>query len=331
VPVASEPSSRFGTSGRKLKQRHLRPLTRTHGVLRRLSPIHPFIKAGSISNQCCASQHGRAAVGIPFRFGLAAATLISAASIHANAAVFASGYVASQTSGLNSGYNDPTKALGGPTLMTDVGTSFQSVVSPFNPAYAGTDIVGIGGGGQLTLQFPNEVTVGAGNEIGVFAYAFLVDSDGLGDNYNPAQIYGPGQASVYVSNDGSNWLPISGAPIAFNSPYNAYTDATGPYQSTPGSHVADFGVPFAHVLSDFNGKTFAQTLALFGTSGGGTWLSLSSSGLSEVDYIQFRVPQGSTLNIDAVSINNNAVGAAVPEPASFFGVGASLFLLKRRR
>jgi hypothetical protein len=270
-------------------------------------------------------------VGVLSRFGLATAALVSVVGIQARAAVFASNYDPSQTSGLSATLNDPTRALGAPTLITGIGSPFQSVVTPFNPAYEATDIVGIGSGGQLTLQFPNMVNIGGGNEVGVFTYAFYQDSDGLGDNYNPAQLFATGQASVFVSNDDATWHSISPTPIAFDKPYNAYSDVTSPYQATAGSVVADDGIPFTHALTDFNGKTFSQTMALFGTSGGGTWLNLAGSGLSQIDYIQFRVPQGASLNIDAVSINNNDVGAAVPEPASFAAIGAGMLLIARRR
>ena len=67
-------------------------------------------------------------------------------------------------------------------------------------------------------------------------------------------------------------------------------------------------------------------------------LNLAPSGLSQVDYIQFRVPDdnnASTHNelvVDAVSINNNAVGAPVPEPGMAVAMASFvLALLDRRR
>jgi hypothetical protein len=269
-------------------------------------------------------------------FALAAAGFVGLFHVRSQAAVFASAYDASQTSGLISGYDDPTKALGGPTLIIEPGSQFQGILTPFDPPFAGTDLVGIGGGGQLTLQFPNLVNVGGGNEVGVFSNVFLQDADGSGDNSNPAMAYGSGaygggHASVYVSADDKTWFPISSSPATFDNPANGYLDATDPYQANPGNQLADFGIPFTHSISDFNGLDFAQTLALFGNSGGGTWLNLAGSGLSQIDYIQFRVPQGDELVVDAVSINNNDVGAAVPEPTSLAAIGMGVLVIVRRR
>jgi len=254
----------------------------------------------------------------------------------AGATVFASAYVPAQTSGLVSPFDNPGAAVGGPNGLTGVGTKFLGVLSPFNPAYEPKDIVKIGPGGQLTLQFPDFVRVGGGNEVGVVSNNFLVDASGSGANTNPAQVFGSGvpgggTAEVLVSDDGANWHSIGAH--TFDEPANYYQDAASPYQSTPGNNPADFGVPFTHPISDLNGLDWPHTLALFGSSGGGTWLDLGASGLSQIDYIQFRAPSGGgALVIDAVSVNNSDVGAPVPEP---MGVGAILLsvaaLWRRRR
>lgn len=253
----------------------------------------------------------------------------------AGATVFASGYVPSQTSGLVSPFDNPAAAVGAPNGLTGVGTMFPSVLSPFNPAYEPKDIVKIGAGGQLTLQFPEFVRVGGGDEVGVVSNNFLVDASGNGTNTNPAQVFGSGapgggSAEVLVSADGTSWHSIG--THTFDEPANYYQDAASPYQAAPGSTPADFGVPFTHPISDFNGLDWAHTLAIFGQSGGGTWLDLAASGLSQIDYIQFRVPSGSgALVIDAVSVNNNDVGAAAPEPATAGIVIFSIAGLWRKR
>src|SRR6185312_15741161 len=74
---------------------------------------------------------------------------VLALSSSAGATIFASSYVSSQTSGLVSGFGNPQAALGAPNGLTGVGTPYQGILSPFNPAYDPTDIVEIGGGGQL--------------------------------------------------------------------------------------------------------------------------------------------------------------------------------------
>ena len=247
----------------------------------------------------------------------------------ASATVFASSVVANQSSGFVSPWTNPQAALGAPSLLNGVGTDFQSVLSPFNPNYEAKDLVEIAPGGQLTLQFPNFVTVGGGNEVGVISSIFMVDSNyPSGLNSTPAQASSSRSAEVLVSDNGTTWHSIG--THVFDHPANGFTDAASPYQATAGTSPADFGIPFTHSTSDFDGKTWAQTLALFGNSGGGSWLDLSSSGLTQIDYIQFRTTSDA-LAIDAVSINNADVGAAVPEPASLAGVLLAGTMLVRRR
>ena len=72
--------------------------------------------------------------------------------------------------------------------------------------------------------------------------------------------------------------------------------------------------------------------AMLNGSGGGTWIDLSPSGLSEVNFIRFVVPDdgiaGTYLPIDAVVASN----VAVPEPATMgVMVTAAGALLRRRR
>ncbi|HSZ54367.1 MAG TPA: hypothetical protein VK797_01810 [Tepidisphaeraceae bacterium] len=252
------------------------------------------------------------------------------------ATVFASNYVPSLTSGLVSGLNDPTAALGPPRGVNGVALGFPNVLDPFNPAFEEQDIVELGPGGVLTLQFPNFVKVGGGLEVGVVSNNLLQDASfPSGVNSNPAVVFGSntpggGQAEVLVSNDGVNFHSIG--VQTFAEPANFYQDVASPYQSTPGNVPADFGIPFTHPISDFNGLNFAQTIALFGPSGGGTWLNLASSGLSQIDYIQFKVPAGSSeFVVDSVAINNADVGAAMPEPAGLSIILAGGLLFLRRR
>ena len=253
----------------------------------------------------------------------------------ARGGVFASGVVEAQSSGFVSPWTDPTAALGAPSRLNGVGSQFPGVLTPFNPNYEAVDIVEINTGGQLTLKFPNFINVGGGAEVGVVSNNFLIDTTGNGDPGPTAGVIGSGvsgggSAEVLVSNDAINWHSLG--VHTFDRPANAYTDETSPYQSTAGNSPSDFGIPFTHPLSDFDNLNFAQTVALFGNSGGGTWLDLGASGLSQVDYIQFKVSTGK-LVIDSVAINNAAVGAAAPEPGVFgmVVIAGGMVLVRRRR
>ena len=266
-------------------------------------------------------------------FALLAAGVALGASV-ARGTVFASGVVGGQSSGFVSPWTNPEVALGAPSRLNGVGSQFQGVLSPFNANYEAADIVEINTGGQLTLQFPNYINVGGGAEVGVVSNNFLIDTTGNGDPGATAGVLGSGvagggSAEVLVSNDGTTWHSIG--IHTFDRPANGYTDVAGPYQPNAGNSPSDFGIPFTHPISDFNGLNFAQTIALFGNSGGGTWLDLAASGLTQVDYVQFKVTTGK-LVIDSVAINNADVGAAVPEPG-VIGVlmaAGGLVLVRRR-
>jgi len=56
-------------------------------------------------------------------------------------------------------------------------------------------------------------------------------------------------------------------------------------------------------------------------SAGGTWLDISTTGLAQVGFIRFTVPENAlsriSLEVDAVSIAGGALGApTVPEPGT---------------
>ena len=62
-------------------------------------------------------------------------------------------------------------------------------------------------------------------------------------------------------------------------------------------------------------------LDLLAGSAGGTWLDISSTGLPQVGYIRFSVPENLaadvSLELDAVSISRDALGGpTVPEPTA---------------
>ena len=86
-----------------------------------------------------------------------------------------------------------------------------------------------------------------------------------------------------VSEDGITWYPVPGSD--FNNPTPIYTDVDGPYTSDTGSNLANFAQPFTDNLSSFDNEDFAGTLGVLNGSAGGTWLDLSSTGLSEVNYV----------------------------------------------
>ncbi len=139
---------------------------------------------------------------------------------------------------------------------------------------------------------------------------------------------------VDVSADGTQWVSLGN--ITFDVPTNGYTDLSDPYGSEPGGVPSDFQKPFLGSLSSFNGLRYSDAsgpdiLESLAGSGGGTWLDISATGLSQVGFIRFSVADDlnteSRLNfeLDAVSIANGAVGSPiVPEPTTIAYCGLSL-------
>jgi len=235
-------------------------------------------------------------------------------------------------------YNVSPSTLGPPESFTGEG-DFPSVVSPFSPPYLRNEIVSVGEGGQITLRLSHfaipQATV---PEIGVFTNVGIFDSDypnGLAGS--PPITLGIDSAEVSVSEDGLSWTSLG--TQNFDIPTNGYTDVTSPFDTSPGSILADFQQPFTSALSDFGGLPYydaggSDMLELLAGSGGGTWLDISGTGLAKVGYIRFAVADdvnsGSSLNfeLDAVSVSHAAMGhLTVPEPTSLALAGLALAML----
>jgi len=227
-------------------------------------------------------------------------------------------------SGVTSGYNDPTAALGAPTTFI----GYQNA-DPFNPPYQSSDIVGIGTGGSLTLQFNTPIQNNPGNPFGldfiIFGHAgFNEDFDTGTATDGSFFTGGTSDVRVSVSADGSTFYTL-------NPSLTPVVDGLFPTDAS--------GNPFLPVnpsltAADFTGLTLAQIEALYGGSAGGAGFDIAwavngsdqSVSLSSIDYVRLDVlGDGTPAYIDAVSV--------VPEPATvallFSGVG--LLWLQRRK
>lgn len=241
------------------------------------------------------------------------------------------------TPGSAASYTTSSSALGKPasTLNTPydywwdnvhyVGVD-QSILTPFNATYNPDHMVAIGAGGELVLHLSTPAAT-TGKTIGVHAAVGLSDASWPGGTNLPvATPYtSPRVAVVSVAQTLENWVSLG--EITFDIPTNYYSAGiTSPASTTtPGTQEADFFKPFLGQLSGFDGTDWTGTLATLDNSAGGTWLDLSGTGLSSVNYIRFAVPTGSadTMFVDAV--------ASVPEPASLGLLAAGGLLLLRRR
>jgi hypothetical protein len=232
-------------------------------------------------------------------------------------------------------YDDPQTARGLPSERHNVPFSFEfdgqqfegiddSILSPINAAYGRNQMVGIGAGGSLTLRLSSPVPTN-GTNLGVHSGSGQ-SWDFSGSTTIPANYTDLRAAEVLVSNDNLTWHTLG--LQTFDAPSNYYSDSVGPFTSTAGTQVANFDQPFLLSPTDFNGKTYAEMLALYANSGGGEWLDLSSvSGdVDAIEFIRFVVP------IDATEVMYVDSVTAIPEPAcTTIGLASTLLLLRRRR
>jgi hypothetical protein len=224
------------------------------------------------------------------------------------------------------GYSQPLTALGSPERFTGEGV-YPGAVTIFNPSWGFDEIVSIGAGGQLTLRFDEPVLDDPTNLYGVdlivFGNAGFISELAAPQIVNPALLFGAGGALIEVSADGLDFEPVNAlADHVF--PTQGYLDV-GPFDTLQGSVLSDFLRPVnpALTLSDFDGLSYEQALALYDGSGGGAPVDIASTGLSSIQFVRISVPAGAQLaaEIDAI--------AAVPEPGSALLILAVLPFLRR--
>ena len=272
---------------------------------------------------------------------LLATAAVSHAAITADAVVSYNPGTGAKSAYWGAPLNVAGSALGIPASNHDVADTFdgpnqvtyadQSVLSPFNAAYAPNSVVSLGAGGHLTLRLSSPGATTGGRTLGVHTGTGLNSVlFSNGQNLDPAGTYTDDRAAVVeVSADNVTWFSLG--QVTFELPSNYYSAGlSGPYGSGPGSVVADFSKPFTGQLSDFSGKDWQGTLDVLAGSGGGTWLDLSAATgagalPSAVQYVRFSLPTGSpeTFVLDAVT--------AVPEPTSLGILLAGALVGLRRR
>lgn len=226
------------------------------------------------------------------------------------------------------GYTTPGMALGSPQRMTGEGTPWPGAVTPFNGAWTTDEVVSVGAGGQLIVSFDEPITNDASHLFGVdfliFGNGFF--NDGNYPNGVAAGLIEEGPFTVSVSADGDDYVEVATNQFDAMFPTLGYLDLSGPYETAPGLVPSDFTKPVDPSLTyaDFDGKTFAEIVALYDGSGGGIPFDISATGLSEVSYVKIEVPDG------AASPEFDAF-AAVPEPNSAALLGAALIAVALRR
>jgi hypothetical protein len=258
-------------------------------------------------------------------FGIALAAFLAASNVQAQFATSVVSFNQGDTTDLVAGYTNSSAALGAPTTYIGYQNS-----DPFNPPYANTDIVGLGAGGSLTVQFSTPILNSPGNPYGIsfmiFGHAGFQITNGnySGGGITDGTFFQGGVATtrVSVSADGVHFYTLdpTRAPNA---------DGLFPIDSN-----GNFLVPVNPALTaaDFAGKDLNGIRALYNGSGGGTGYDLAwaqdsggnSVALSSVDYVRVDVLSGYAY-LDAFSV--------VPEPSvcALAGLGSWWFVFARLR
>ncbi len=264
---------------------------------------------------------------LPTLAGLVAFSLLTAPG-DSRGALFAAAVVDYQP-GSGATLTSPAAALGAPYPIVGEGSGFDAPLTPFNPPYEATHLAQIGEGGHLTLRLSHYTT-----SIGIFANAGIIDTDWPnGIAGDPVGSFGIDAVHLAFSMDGSVWTDAR--EISLDLPSAYFGDVAG---TTP----ADFGKPHDLGLEDLAGKDLAGILAALDGSAGGTWLTPDLSGIGEIGYLRFSLPDDAdpatslTVEIDAVSIADGTAGAPVPVPEPgaltlLASVGAAALVRRRRK
>jgi hypothetical protein len=217
-------------------------------------------------------------------------------------AQFASGVIAyNPGSGFSPNFTNSSAAIGAPAS--------GSGITPFAPPFSTGQIVSIGAGGSLTLQFNapilNNPSDPYGIDMMIFGNSFFVVSSGSGSSAitSGAIFTSTVLTRVEVSADGSTWFTLDPG-LAPN---------VGTYFPTDGTGNPFVPVNPALTSADFNGLNLSGIRSLYGGSAGGAGFDLSwardgngnSVDMQSASFLRIDVLSGRT-QIDAVSV--------VPEP-----------------
>ena len=231
---------------------------------------------------------------------------------HAVASPFADTVVSySPGSGAAVGYDNPGVALGEPERFTGEGV-FPGAVTMFNSPFGTDEIVSVGFGGELIVQFENPVTDDPANPFGidllVFGNSFLADAA------FPMGIVGGlfgGTGQIDVSPDGINWTEVPGVHPDGMFPTEGWQDLTDPFSGTAGVVPSNFLKPVdpSLTIDDLDGLAYADVLAMYAGSGGGAGIDLAALGLNSIQFVRITQPlESGSVEIDAFA----DVAAVIP-------------------
>ena len=222
--------------------------------------------------------------------------------------------------GFASGYTNASVVLG----------PLASTVNPSNPAFRNTQLLSLGTGGYLTVQFFTPISSDPNHPFGldflIFGNSGFIITNGnfSGGGITDGSLFGnnPGATRVSVSRDNVTYYQLNPllAPVVDGL---FPTDGAGDFYRPVNPSLTN---------SDFGGKDLAGIRSLYGGSGGGTGFDLAwaqdengqSVSLSDISYVRVEVLSGKS-EIDAFAV--------VPEPTpwALACLGAALVDWAKRR
>ncbi len=257
--------------------------------------------------------------------------LVGAGAGRASAGNFATSVVHyTSGTGVEAVHLDAGAALGSPSVNTVDPQLGTLEVNPFAGPFLGSQVVSVGEGGSLTVQFDCPVRDNSANLYGldfsIYGNSYFeVDEVSFTTATGVLGGGNPGETAVSVSADNVTYFRLD---PSFAPKVDGLFPTDGP---------GDFGRPVNPALRpvDFTGKGLAETRVLYGGSGGGTAFDIAwarddqgnPADLGSIQYVRVDVLRGRS--------DLDAFGALtpVPEPTSVILVGVGLLLgwVGRRR
>lgn len=195
-----------------------------------------------------------------------ASLFIVPAIIHAQFADNVAAYTPG--SGVSASYTNASHALGAPTTFIGYQNS-----DPFNAPYASSQLVSVGTGGSITLQFSTPIVNDGANPFGldfiIFGNSGFIITNGnySGGGITDGSLYGanPGATRVAVSADGVNFYTLNPALAPTVDGY------------FPADSTGDFLRPVNPALTaaNFSGLDITGIRSLYNGSGGGAGYDLA--------------------------------------------------------
>jgi hypothetical protein len=254
-------------------------------------------------------------------FVLACASAFAVCSSQSSQAAFADAVMSYNLgTGFANGFTNTSSVLGAPT----------ATANPFSPAFRNTQLLSVGSGGFVTVQFASPVLNDAANPFGldflIFGNTGFVVTNG---NFSGGGIT---DGSMLGNNTGSTRVSVSENGVTFYQLNPTLARVVDGLYPTDG--IGNPGIPVDPQLSnaDFSGQGLSGLRALYNGSAGGMGYDIgwaqdtsgNSVSLNGVSFVRVDVLSGKS-EIDAF--------AAVPEPSTVsLGILAgAVFALRWRK